>query len=492
MATWVKPELPGTSIRIVGETVQTISPSFSDVVAVPAPFSWGPVGFAPASVDGGQPGLYTSFAQFEGDYGSSDTPGHRAVLQAFQGMGLPGQGGAGGVLVYRMAASGAAVATRSATNTSSAPALRLDAKYKGTDGNLISYSVGPDPRDGAQDMLRILFRGAEVERYVYAKTDITALVTAINVRPSSYVVATMLATGVALAVQAGQALTSGADGDTLTSAEWLDALDALEFKQFSLLAPYNLTDPSIRASLLAWVQQQEAANRPVMVVVGGAAGETLATAITRSQAMADPHVVNFGVGTYHDSLLNRDLSTAELAPRIAGVLAARGLKSALTFADLAGLTVVGSTGAASDELAAAKNAGVTVLGQSESGDSELHVVWGVTSFTSKTDPARPYAYFSEPRLVRLNDIFIRRMRQWANSFVVGDLPVNNDTRDAVRTEGRNIIEEFRRDGLLDDSPEPFIRTPISNDPSLRDAILFEFGWQAAYTTNFVIGMGRVR
>jgi hypothetical protein len=66
---------------------------------------------------------------------------------------------------------------------------------------------------------------------------------------------------------------------------------------------------------------------------GGAAGETIDDAIARSVALGDPHVVNFGVGTYHDDLLDKDLSTAQLAPRIAGILAARR-DQALTGAEL--------------------------------------------------------------------------------------------------------------------------------------------------------------
>lgn len=493
MAIWVKPDLPGTSIKIVGETIQTIPPSIADIVAIPFVHDSGPLGVDSPGVSGelGGPQLLESFSEFERLYGTSDTAGRRAVLQAFQGVGLDGQGGAGGVLAVRMAGTGVLAASKLITNTTPATALTITSKWKGTAANGISYAIAADPRIAANDMFRLLFNGVEVERYSYLRTDVASLAAAINARPSSYITAVSNITGVALTVTAGTSLTGGNDGAALTSVEWLAALDQLEFKSFSILAPYLLTDPTIRAAVVAWVQGQIAADRPLMLAVGGDNSDTVSTAITRAQGINDPHVVTLGAGIYHDDLLGRDINTAELAPRIAGVLAARGLKSALTFADLAGLHAVSGTPVTSD-LVALKNGGVTAIHLSETGEAELHVVWGVTTFTNKSDIARPYAYFSEPRLVRLNDIFIRQMRLWANSFVIGDLPVNDDTRDAVRTHGRGLIDAMLRAGLLDPAPEPFIRTPVSGDPNFRDSVLFEFGWQASFTANFVLGQGRVR
>lgn len=493
MAIWVKPDLPGTSVKIVGETIQTIPPTIADTVAIPVAHDWGPLGSDSGGVSGelGGPQLLTSFSEWERRFGTSDTAGRRAVLQAFQGVGLQGQGGAGAVIAYRMAATGILAASKAITNTTPATALTITAKYKGTAGNNLSYAIAADPRIAANDIFRLLFNGVEVERYSYLRTDIASLAAAINARPSSYITAVSNITGVALTVTAGTALTGGNDGGVLTSTEWLAALDALEFKSFSILAPYLLTDSTIRAAVVAWVQGQEAANRPMMLVIGGDNADTVATALTRASTINDPHVITLGPGIYHDDLLNRDINTAELGPRIAGVLAARGLKSALTFADLAGLHAV-SGGPLVSDLTALKKGGVTAIHLSETGSAELHIVWGVTTFTNQADVARPYAYFSEPRLVRLNDLFIRRMRLWANTFVVGDLPVNDDTRDAVRTFGRGLIDEYLRQGLLDPAPEPFIRTLVSGDPNFRDSVLFEFGWQAAFTANFVLGQGRVR
>lgn len=496
MTTFVKPAFPQTSIRFVGETVARVAPSFADVVAIPAALDWGPLG---SSADGGK--VVTSFAEFEQRYGSSDTAGRRAVLSAFNGMGLPGQGGAGGVLVYRMAVAGTvAPATLTLNNTTPGAALTLTARYSGTRGNRLSVAVGDDPRDPTNfDLLRLLFDGAEVERYSYAPTNIAALAADISAR-SSWITAASLITGVALATTAGTALAAGNDGDVLTATEYTAATAALEFAQFSLLAFPNLTDSSIRTQVVSWVQSMEVANRPVVLVLGGAAAESLSSASTRSAAINDPHVVNLGVGTFHDALLDRDVSTAELSPRIAGILAARGEDKALTGSEIGGLSVVGSTGIATGDIRAAIDAGVTVLRRTASPDAELVIAQGVTTYTTKNSAARPYNVFSEPRFIRIMDIFIRQMKEYGDSKIVGDLPTTQEARDAVRGHAIGLLSSLLRRGLVmaenpnadPPIPAPFVSTPLPDSPELEDAILFEFGWKFTPTTNYVLGQGRVR
>ncbi len=493
-SSFVKPENPGVSITFVGERIQRPAPSFASVVAIPIVHDWGPLGSDGEDLGGGK--LLTTFGEFEGLYGTGDTPGRDAVLGAFNGIGLPGQGGAGGVIPYRMAAPARAKATRAINNTTPAAALTLTAKYHGARGNDLSYVIDDDPQDAAKDRLRLLFRGVVVETYRYTAADINALAASINVT-SKWVTAVANISGVAL-TQGTNSLTGGNNGDTLTITEWQAALEALEFRDFGLFAPYNLVDATIRAAVFSWIQGMEAQMRPVRSVFGGPAGETLADAITRTATIRDPHIVSLGVGTYHDDVLGKDVSTAQLAPRLAGVLAARGDASALTYAELAGLHAVGETNPSNIELKPAADAGVTVLRRTSDPDAELIVARGVTTFIDPAVPARPLDVFSEPRHVGIMDTFIRRMKLWADKNVIGDLTVTDDTRAAVRSEGRKIIDDLMTRNLilpgnpaLDIEP-PFIDVPALADPALADAIPFTFGWHFARTANFVIGQGRVR
>lgn len=502
MTTIVKPDIPGTSLRFIGETIPRILPGFAETVAVPIVADWGPVGSDASGADGKAGGaqLVTSFAEYAALFGDSDTPGRTAVAGAFAGQGLDGTPGAGGVYVYRMGTGSAAPATHNFANTAGSPvanALVLTAKYKGVRGNRISAVIDADPQNPSTGhRLRIRFDGAVVETYTYAKTDIAAIAAAVNAR-SNYVTAAENATGTALATTAGTSLAAGDDGSTLTSTEWLDALDALEFRPFSIFSPYDLTDSGILASLKSWIDTQVDANRPVVAVVGGAAGETVDTAITRSGTLNDDHFVNLGGGTYHDDLLGKDLSTSQLAPRIAGILAARGEERSLTFAKIAGLHISGSTGVPTDGVKAAIKAGVTVLMRANSPDAELRIAQGVTTYTTSTDASKPLDVFSDPRLVRIMDIFLRNMKEWGDETVIGNVPVNADTRDAVRGEALRLIEDLKTRGLVltkagGATEDPFVVVDDPQDPALADAIPFTFGWQFARTANYVIGEGRVR
>jgi hypothetical protein len=500
--TLLKPIVPGTVLKFIGEAIPRIPPSAADTVAVPIVHDWGPYGQDSPGTNGreGGPQLCTSFAEFTQIFGDSDTAGRTAVAGAFAGQGLPGAGGAGGVLVYRLAGSAKAKATVTVKNATPTNALTLTGRYYGSRGNKVSYAIDVDPSNELRDRFRILYNGAVQETYLYTKADVKSLAEAINSR-SQYVVATELVTGVALAHTAGVALTTGADGTTVTNEEHVAMLEALEFEPFAVISPYDVETAELLAAYTSWIQTQEEANRPVILVCGGAAAETLTEAITRSTACSNPHVVNLGVGTYHDDLLDKDLSTAQLAPRIAGILAARGKKSSLTFARISGLHIVGDTGAASDEVATAVQSGVCVLMRASSPEAELQIAKGVTTWTTTTAPALPVSVFGDPRLVRIMDLYVREMKEWGDDVVIGALPVNDDTRGLVRGKARELQSKLLEEGLIlpggetlggVEVPKPFVTVEPPADPSLLDTIPYQFGWQFAYTTDNILGEGRVR
>lgn len=482
-----KPIIPQTQIRFRGQRAPQIRPSLGATVAIPLTHDWGPLA---SELD--KPEVLDEFADWTDRYGDSDTEGRTAVAGAFAGQNLRGAGGAGGVIPIRIGV-GAARATLTLENTGAVDAVRLDAKWAGVRGNDISTVIDADPADATRDRLRIRYKGAVVETFTFARANLASLVDAINARDLGNVTATLLADGTGLALTAGTSLAGGTNGAVPDGAAHIAAQDALEFQPFTIVAPANLTDAGIQASYLAWVRQQEAAGRPCILVVGGAAGENIDTALARTVALADPHVVNFGVGTYHDDLLDKDLSTAQLAPRIAGILAAKGEDKALTGAEVGGLHIVGGTGVNSEDAELAVQRGVTVLIRTDSEDADLRVARGLTTFTDDSDPLRPRYIFEEPRHIRIMDLFVRRMKRWGDQNIVGNVPVNDDTRDAVRAEGIRLIDDLIDRGLLltkaqgaDD--DPFFRTPRTTD----DTVPFEFGWQFAQTANYLLGDGTVK
>lgn len=502
--TILKPAVPGTVIKFIGETIPRIAPSAADTVAVPITHDWGPIGSDAPGASGREGGAQfcESFAEFTQIFGDSDTPGRTAVAGAFAGQNLPGAGGGGGVIVYRLAGSGKVKATVTLMNTAGSPAnaLTLTARYYGSRGNKITAVIDVDPSNAARDRLRILYNGALVETYLYANTNVMNLAEQINT-VSQIVKATELVTGTRLKATAGTALATGNDGTTTTTENHIGALEALEFEPFSILAPQSVEAAELLAVYVSWVTAEEEANRPVMLVCGGAAGETLTEAITRTKACESPHVVNVGVGTYHDDMLGKELSTAQLAPRIAGILAARGKKSSLTFAQIGGLHIVGETGAASDEIATAVQSGVCVLMRASSPNAELKIAKGVTTWTSTANTALPLEVFGDPRLVRCMDLYVREMTEWGDEIVIGSLPVNDDTRGLVLGKARELQTKMLGEGLILPGGEmlggvevikPFVTVPLPTDPTLLDTIPYQFGWQFAFTADNILGEGRVR
>jgi hypothetical protein len=492
----IKPDLPSTIIRWIGQAATRILPTLNQVVAVPIVHDWGPMLGDTANAVTGAPGgveVYTSLAQWEAVYGTGDTPGRDAVVGAFLGMGVPGGGGAGGVITPRMGTVAAAAATITRQNTTPANALTLTAKYKGVRGNLLSIVIEADPQTAANDRLRLLFNGVTVESYSYVRTDIASLAAAINAT-SRWVVASGVISGVALATTTGVTLAGGNDGSTLTTVEWQAAQDALAFKDFGVFAPYNLTDVPTKVQLATWLQSLADGMRPVRAVFGGAAGEDPAVAavteLTSNPSLRNEQIVRLGGGTWHDDLLNKDFSTAQLAPRIAGIVAARGLKAALTGAKLGGLHVVGNTGPSDASVLAAKRGGVTCLRRVSAPDAELAVAWGVTTFISTTTAGKPYEFFSEPRIVGVLNDFQRRMTSWGNDIVIGDLMVTDDTRREVSKQGRKILDEYEAEGIAQPGTG-FIVVPTETDPSLADTITFQFGFKPSRTANFLVGEGRI-
>lgn len=487
-ATFITPDLPGTNVTFVSEATVRPPANVAATVAIPIVHDWGPMNEAV---------LCESFGDFESQFGDGDTDGRDAVLSAFVGPGIPGEPGAGGVLVYRMGAT-PVKATLTVPNTAGSPvsAFRATAIYYGVRGNRISIRIEDDPVTSGNDRLSVLFDGVVREKYSYLQTDIAALATAVNAR-SKFITATSLATGTALNQAADGPLATGANGATLTSTQWMDALAALEFEPFSILSPFNLSDSSIQASLMAWVQTQEAAMRPVMAVCGGATAEdTLAEMVTRTDGIRDPHLISIGTGTLHDDFLDKDIPGAKFAPRAAGALAGRGETRALTNCRFAGLSIVGAPAIATDELVEAKNEGITALRRVSSEDAELAVAWGVTTFNDDTDPVRELSVFSEPRLVRVIDLFVREMREWGDTKIVGETLVREETRKAVEDHGRGRISSLLERGLIvtstDPTEQPYFRTVQTGNPDQDTMIPFEFGWKFTPTTNFLVGVGKVR
>lgn len=482
------PENEGTYITLIGQSTIRPQASVAETVAIPIVADWGPLG-SEEIVES------ENFGEYESIYGDSDTPGRDAALGAFIGTGIEGTAAAGSVKTYRMAAGAAAAATIILKNTHEAAenALKLVAKFKGERGNRISASVAADPNDDTKARLSILFDGVVKETYGYIKANLAEALAKILKNSALIGGGEVVKAGEALKVASPALLTGGNNGATLTSTEWTQALEALEFEDFSVFAPFDLTDSAIVATIFSWTQSQTEEMRPVFTIIGGPSGEELTEGIERAEEVADPHVIAIGGGDFHDAFLDKDVSTSQMAPRIAGILAGLGEAKSLLNCPIAGLKQVGTSLIAPDELHTATEHGLTVFKRTTIPNAELVVANGVTTFTDDSDPVRPLELFSDPRIVRVADLFIRRMKEWGDQNIVGPTTVTEETEAAVRDRGQREIKELIKRNLilpgLEPSEEPFFRI---KDNGGKPAILFEFGWLFARTTKYLIGQGLVR
>ena len=446
-----RPERPGAYFNFEAQPQPRVLPNVGSVVAVPFVNDWGPVN---------QPVLCQSLDEWRSIYGSSlTTPGYKAVRQAFQGEGdLPdSRGGAGAVLAFRFGGTAKAKATKTLQNTSPIDALRLEARYEGVTGNALRATVQASVTAG-RDELIIYLDSVEVERYEYVKTDITALAADIDSK-SGWVksVASPRVTGVALSPIVSTPFTGGNDGATLVAGDWTAVMTALEAARFSVFAPFDLTDTAIVTSAKAWAQNLNRKGKRFMSVVGGLPDETAGTANTRATGLNDPDFITVGIGTYTDEEFG-DISTAQLAPRIAGILAAIGENGSLTFARLEGLTI--KKGASEQDIYSSFDSGTLVLSMDEDPEAPVRIERGLTTYTTQTDQNRPYIIYRSPRYVRIMHGIELELTQWAERNVIGRLPVNDATREFVIGETRTRMTQREEQGVV----QPGWSAEIDSDP----------------------------
>lgn len=476
------PKRPGSYVNFTSSKTEPVIVNPLGVVAMPVTHTWGPVNTVTA---------VSSWSEFLSTFGLGGTDltvasptytdAYAGVKQAFKGESYQGREGARQVLVYRMVPS--ANNTPASSNLQSAAAatmITLKAKYVGSYGNRLKVAVVANAAVSTKRDI-IIYDNAtstEVERYTTAgtdhsvsyATDIPALVAAIN-NNSKYITATQVAATAAIntiAIGSAQAFSGGSDA-SVTATEYTAAMTAFEPYRFSLFCPANLdpasTGASIQASITTWAAGLNAKGKRFLTIFGGSAGETVATAVTRTgtintNGVNDPNFINLGGGSWKDSELGV-LSTAQLAPRIAGILADRADLTNITFARLTGLDVSSGAPTESEILNAIAN-GVVVIARDSNATSPLRLEKGVTTYTATTDPNRPYSIYSSPKYLRVMHGIEMEITEWAESNVIGRLAVTNNTRDYLIGQMQARLQARQDDARIqpgwtvgaDSSPAP--------------------------------------
>lgn len=458
MAVDTRPVLPGVYPEYTAEPRTTIPPSPGAVVAVPILHDWGPVN---------DPKLCEDFGDYETWFGKSVTPGRIAVYGAFVGEGLEGAGGAGAVLVSRIAGADALEAFVVLDNPAAADAFRIEAKYVGTRGNDLRVTVTPVVT-GIQEVV-LLDGTVELESFTYRIADgFDTLLDAMT--GSGWVVGSVTLEGVTGLAPGTFPLTGGDDGDTLTGADWVSALEPFNDFDFAVFAPFDvpwepgagapeLATRDTVAAIVAWRDDQEARyGHRFTVVVGGALDELPADAIERAESLLNPGVISVGGPGFNDDVFGA-LSTSQLAPRIAGVRAARGEGQSMDLARLAGGTPrplpTGSRVSLNAQIDMVQ-AGVIVVGRDRWQVAPSRIVADVNTYQPDIGSGDPDALPADrPKSVWGNPKFVLSMQQFANSAqaevereMIGKVAVNDDTRAAAAARVLRMVKDRERTGAF--------------------------------------------
>lgn len=374
-----RPEIADSFFDWQRQDTSKITVGPGGIVAVAATGTWGPINTVVEIKDP---------SKVVANFGSDSTPLTRAINDAFIGHGYTGFGGASKVQAVRIALASAVKGTRVLVDTAGSPAaaLTLTAKWTGSRFNALRWTVQASALGGKE--LLILDGSFPVETYQIPATDIAALAAEINAK-SKWVTAVADQASATLAnVSAGSPTTSGTDGSAVTGTEWDLAFTQLDRVRWHVFAPYGLTDGTIRAAIRAWIQERNSIGQRCMAITGGAAGESLTTANTRSQGLNSWNMINLGSGSHvrTDEPGTPTRSTAELVARYAGARAFRGERAGDLMMRFAGVEIVDGNGATLAEHSLARSAGTTVL-ERDTHEVPVFIREAVTTYTD--DSASP-------------------------------------------------------------------------------------------------------
>lgn len=428
---WTPADEPQRSGLYINVRTQSPTAPLGDAggtVALVVDADWGPENTIQEIVDRGAA---------ERIYGPDGTAAF-AVEQALLGSG--DRAGAARVLVYRIVGDTPVKASVTLQNTGDASALTLTAKYAGVRANGFTITSRVNPSDGTKRDILIYEGSNLLETWTFANTGASHLADAaayINAN-SRYVTATVVADGTSLKAYTGQALTGGTAGSALDNDNYITMMAAFEAiaGDYSVMAfdDYAGLAGGVQSLVREWVVRLNNEGALFHLVVGGAAAETVATALARTEALDSEWTVN----------LTRDIamggvvySSSEMAPRVAGIIAAAGVTRTLTFSQIPEGTVSNPPTATEAELLV--RGGVIPFVRGEGGSAMLQR--GRTAFISTTVDKNDK--YRELLNVRKMAYGIRRLSELVRQITSGDEVVNDPVlRDAIMGRFREEISSL--------------------------------------------------
>ncbi len=357
-------ERAGLYNRFVSLANSRVNGTKKGVVGIPIKADWGPDGEIVACNDAAD--IITTF----GDGGTT----YLAIRAAKGGKEYKPYR----IVIYRMASASASPAIVTVGET-----IKLVAKYKGTRGNAFKVSISNNIVDETKKDLCIYEKNAIMQKYTVDPSDISEVVSAINNDKDSLVSAVKVKDGTLVDVD-GQAFSGGDSGETVTTKEYVNALNAFEAAYINTLALDGVTDEAILTVAKSWHNRVWEAGKMVQLCIGGSHEDDKDPKVGNARSKACNHygIINAIVGGIDGA--GNMYSSAEMAAQFAGAISALPLNSSLTYKELEDIVDV-TVKLTDTEIGAATTAGSLTLFKDidpETFEATIRVERGINTFTT--------------------------------------------------------------------------------------------------------------
>lgn len=379
------------------------------------------------------------------------------IMQAFAG-------GADGVMVARVGTSGAA-ATVNIMDVAPAIGVTLAAKWLGTLGNSLKFTVRDHITDATKKQL-LIYNGTQLVQTVdFAKapagsTESDALVAALALTGSDYVTATRgVGAGATIPNVSSVSLASGTN-PTTSASEYTAGMSVLEplTIQWNVIAA-DSNDASIQASIGTYVSRIRGDGKRVMAVVAEPTSVALSTRMTNAAGFNNYAVVYVANGFVDSS--GGLVEGYPAAARLAGMIAASAYNESLTHRPVANAAnVIG--GLTGSQIDTAINSGAVVF--SLNGAGQVQVEYGITTLVTLSGNID--GGWKKIRRVLTRDTLVDRCALLTEGMI-GNVPNNSigqsQVKDAILTVINGMVAEggLRPGGTVDLDP--------ANDPTSDSA-----------------------
>ena len=401
---------PGVYINFKSDGTAAAAMGERGTAAIPRALSWGPVGTVTAVSAGEDTAPSVGYAL--------TAPQALFLREMFKGTNVTS--GPSTVLLYRLAAEGAAAASAVIGAAEGAEGVTVTALYPGVRGNDIAVTIAAGVDEPERFTVSTLVDAQVVDAQQVAAAD--------ELKPNAWV--TFFGQG-PLAASAGASLTGGADG-TVQPAAYAAALEALEPHSFDILA-YDGTDSTVRSAMAAFVRRlAEQEGRYAQLVASGA------------QNADSRYVINVNDGVVLDD--GTKLAAHEVVWWLAGAQAGAQYYQSLTYAAYPGAADVTERRTAS-QIESVIKAGDIVLAREF---SQVRIETDINTLTTYTqDIGRVYRKNTTMRVCSslANDLY----REFSLNYL-GKVKNNEEGRGLFKAAVLGRLKAMYERGALSERP----------------------------------------